>query len=198
MPATIVVVLDDQAAREAAERALRVAGLDVATFTDSIIALEAIEKSGKTRIVVCPVTSGRGTLTGVALLRMLRRRQLISTGKSSIRAVLIGQPEDREYVEKVDEFLHAPFDPQGLVAAVQRLLQPGRATPLRITGGPIIWEGPSPARTRSVHAAPVRFSPRTDQLLREARWTIQRAAAVQQWRMSLRQPFETRPPVRPG
>ena len=77
MPATIVVVLDDQAAREAAERALRVAGLDVATFTDSIIALEAIEKSGKTRIVVCPVTSGRGTLTGVALLRMLRRRQLI-------------------------------------------------------------------------------------------------------------------------
>ena len=191
MPATVVVVLDGRTVGEAAVQALRSAGLDVATFPDSIAALDGIQTDSRIQLLVCPVTSGRGTLTGVALLRMLRHKRRMETGKNSLRAILIGQPGDREHVEKSDEFLTTPYDPKDLIAAATRLLRSGSAAALRMTGGAIIYDGERPIALPSSQLATVRFSPRTERLLRDAQRVLGRAGALQQWRMVTRRPFES-------
>src|SRR5689334_9800993 len=119
MPATVVVVLDDPERREAAVQALREAGLDVAAFDNSMAALIAIERDSRAHVVVSSVNAPAGKLGGVALLRMLRYKQLIVTGKSELRAVLVGRAEEREFVEDEDEFLYTAFDAKTVVAAVK-------------------------------------------------------------------------------
>jgi len=187
MPATVVVVLDDPQMRRAVLQALGEARLDVAAFDNAISALSAFEKDGKARIVVARASGPVGTLGGVSLLRMLRYRQIKVSGTSTLRAVLIGREQDREHVAGVDGLL-VSADPWTIAEAVRKLLKPRSSAELRVTRGPIIWEGP----IEVTQAAPQvsRFSPRTDQLLRDARWAIGRATTIRTWRMPVRQPFE--------
>ena len=189
MPATVVVVLDDRERRDAAVEALREAGLHVAAFDNSMSALIAIEQDSKARVVVSSVNAPAGKLGGVSLLRMLRYKQLVVGGKSELRAVLVGRSEDREFVEEADEFLYTAFDPKAVVAAVARLLKPRSAALLRIASGPIMWAGPALASTPTDETG---FSPRTDQLLREARRAAESAMVLQQWRLVRRPAFTAR------
>lgn len=192
MPAEVVVVFDDRERREAAVQALREAGLDVAAFDNSMSALIAIEQDSKARMVVSSVNAPPGKLGGVALLRMLRYKQLILNGKSELCAVLVGRAEDREFVEEGDECLYTAFDPKAVVAAVKRMLRPKSAVPLRMTGEPMIWEGLGSVAEPARQARETGLSSRTDRLLREAWRTIQHTAVLRQWRLVQRPAFAAR------
>ena len=144
MPAHVVVVLVEQQAREAAVQALRAAAIDVAAFAEPIAALDAIRQDSRARLVVCQTDFGPDRLNGIALLRMLRHKQLLMTGKSSLLAVLCGRPDEREHIDETD-VLCMTLDPPTIVAAVKTLLGPGGAVPLRMARNAIIWAG-APAR----------------------------------------------------
>ena len=101
MPAQVVVVLADRETRQAVVRALREAMLDAVAFENALSALAAFEKDSRARIVVANANGPAGTLGGVSLLRMLRYKQIKASGTSNLRAVLIGQPEEREHVAGV-------------------------------------------------------------------------------------------------
>lgn len=190
MPAKVVVVLDDLEMRRAVVRAIGEARLDVAAYDNAISALSALESDSTARIVVARAYGPVGTLDGVSLLRMLRYKQIKARGTSSLRAVLVGQPRDREHVAGVDGLLVVDPNPWAIAEAVQRLLKSGGSAALRITTGPIIWEGAISVVAPPAQAATRFFNPRTDRLIREAGKAIARSRSVQRWRMPTRRPFD--------
>lgn len=122
MPAPVIVVDDDQAMRGAAAAALRAAGVEIAAFDDPMTALEAIEKDSRARILISRTSFGPGKLHGLALARMLRRKQLVQDGKSSLRCIFIGPPEDLRHAVDEGEFMTMPLAPEALVQAVRKAL----------------------------------------------------------------------------
>jgi FixJ family two-component response regulator len=122
MPAPVIVVDDDQDTRGAAFGALRSAGLEVAAFDDPMTALDAIDKESRARVLVSRTSFGVGKLHGVALARMLRRKQLLQDGESSLRCIFIGEPGDLRHAADEGEFVAAPVAAQALVDAVRKAL----------------------------------------------------------------------------
>ena len=118
MPAPIIIVIDDQEARETARRALDAASFHVATFDDPIAALNAVEKDSSARVLVSLTNFGQGKLNGLALVRMLRHKQIVQDGKSSLRGVFIGPAANGHQAKKEGEYLPMPIDPNALVDAV--------------------------------------------------------------------------------
>lgn len=125
MPAPVIIVDDGQDTRDAALMALRAAGLDVTAFDDPMTALDAIEKDSRARVLVSRTSFGPGKLHGLALARMLRRKQLVQDGESSLRCVFIGPPEDQRHAADEGEFMPVPLVPQALVSAVRKALDGG-------------------------------------------------------------------------
>ena len=125
MPAPIVVVHSDRRQREAVLAALRSAGLEVAAFDDPVAALDAIEKDSRARVLVSRIDFGQGKLNGVALVRMLRHKQIMQDGKSALRAVFIGRRQNGHHALLEGDFVPVPIDLQALVGAVGKALAEG-------------------------------------------------------------------------
>jgi DNA-binding NtrC family response regulator len=71
----VIVVHDDDATRELATNALRDAGYEVTAFSSPMQVLDVMDAATPIRVMVTRVNFGTGTLNGVALARMVRRRQ---------------------------------------------------------------------------------------------------------------------------
>jgi DNA-binding NtrC family response regulator len=116
MPAPVLVVHDEQNARELAVSALREVFLEAVGFDDPMKALNAIEATSRVRVLVTRVTFGPGKLNGVALARMIRVK------RPGTKVVFVAREEYAPHTEGLGVFLPRPFNPDILVATVSRLL----------------------------------------------------------------------------
>jgi len=122
MPATIVIVHDNKRIRSAALLAIRAAGHDVTAFDDPMTALNAVEKDSKVRVLVTRIDFGPGRLNGVALVQMLRVKQITQDGRSSLRPVFLDQSENSHHAHGVGSFVATPLDAQTPVAIIASAL----------------------------------------------------------------------------
>ena len=186
MPAAVVVVHDEADTCEAILRALSEAGFDAVGFTNPIGALDAVEKDGELRVLVTRMSFGPGKLNGLALFRMLEHKR---PARSGLRAVFIGRADYRQDAEQDGAFLLRGAKPYVVVEAVRKQMKPDGAAPLRVATGPTLWEGAAPAMAPPAPVPVTAFTPRTRQLLEDARWAINRSAAVQRWQMPVQRCF---------
>ena len=118
MPATIVIVYDNNRVRCAAILAIRAAGHDVAAFADPMTALDAVEQNSRVRVLVSRIDFGPGRLNGVALAQMLRVKQITQDGRSSLRPIFLDRSDNRHHATGIGAFVPVPFDVPTLVAAI--------------------------------------------------------------------------------
>lgn len=118
MPAPVVVIHDDLALREQMVNALQALSTKVASFSDPMRALDALEAGGKARVLVTRIDFGTGRLNGVALARMVKLKQPM------VEVVFVGRPRNADHIKGIGEFIPLPLDPQTLVEAVRQRLVP--------------------------------------------------------------------------
>ncbi len=117
MPARIVMAHDDGAFVAAASDALRQAGYTIATFTDPMLALEALLGARSVELLITRIEFAPGKPNGVALARMGRAR------RSGMKVVFTALAKHAEHAEGLGAFLPLPVKVPDLVATVTRLLK---------------------------------------------------------------------------
>jgi DNA-binding NtrC family response regulator len=125
MPAPVVLVHDDRDFLGSAESALRAAGIEVATFSSSLAALEALEQASVAKVLVTRDNfAARGDPNGISLVLVARRR------RPALKAVILCGPEAVQFGAGVGSILEEPVAPAEIVAVVTTLLAEGEgATP---------------------------------------------------------------------
>ena len=123
MPATVVIVHDDNTLAAQTKAALEQKGLDVAVFTDPMAALPALEHARSADLLITRVNFGPGKPHGVSLALMARNR------RPKIKVLFVTRPENRQHTEGLGELLPAPAPVEDVIAAAERLLS-GKAVPL--------------------------------------------------------------------
>jgi DNA-binding NtrC family response regulator len=83
MPARIVLAHDDPSFVADTVKALRAAGYEVAAFTDTMLALDALETARRVEVLITRVRFAAGMPNGVALSRMARVKR--PGGRSVVR-----------------------------------------------------------------------------------------------------------------
>jgi DNA-binding NtrC family response regulator len=116
VPARIVLVHEDAQFVEKISSGLTLAGYHVATFTDSMDALAALEDSKTAELLISGVRFGLGRPNGVSLARMARLK------RPKIKILFTDPPEFAEHTEGVGDFMPLPADFLVLRRAVERLL----------------------------------------------------------------------------
>ena len=116
MPARIVVVQDDVAFLAAIEAALRAEGHDVAGFSSSLLAWDALTASNRVEVLVTRIRFPPGQPHGVALSRHTRAH------RPAVRVLFTALPELQVHTEGLGAFLAVPVSPADIVTAVSRLL----------------------------------------------------------------------------
>jgi DNA-binding NtrC family response regulator len=119
MPARVVVVHDEPGFADQLAGALRLAGLDVATFVDPMVALDALEAASVIKVLITRVEFPPGKPNGVALARMTRIK------RPDVRVVFTADPEFAAYADGLGVFVPAPINTGDVVDIVGRLLIAG-------------------------------------------------------------------------
>jgi len=117
MPARIVLAHDDEAFVIAATVALRNAGYSIVTFTDSMVALEALLAARSVELLITRIEFASGKPNGIALARMGRAK------RPGMKVVFTARPEFAKDAEGLGAFLPLLADATDLVATVARLLR---------------------------------------------------------------------------
>ena len=116
MPARVVVVHDDPEFVARTATGLRVAGYDVATFTDTLAATDALDKAERiVEVLITRVLFPKGQPHGVALALMARMK------RPGVKVLFVARPDTRGFTDGVGEFLPAPVATADIVAAVERI-----------------------------------------------------------------------------
>ncbi len=116
MPAPIVVAHDDAETLLDIASALRDAGYEVAHFTSSMEALDALEKAVTVRLLITRFTFPAGQPNGVSLAQMTRYR------RQGVKVLFVGDPRNAEHAEGVGEFLAAPTTAHQVLEMARTLL----------------------------------------------------------------------------
>jgi DNA-binding NtrC family response regulator len=116
MPAQIVVVHDDSEFLDRIVTALRTAGYDVASFTDTMAATNALEQAHLMDMLITRVRFPAGMPPGPALARMTLVK------RPGVRVLFVGDPANEGFTEGVGEFLPTPTTAAEVVAMVERML----------------------------------------------------------------------------
>ena len=116
MPARVVIVHDDPGFVDQLVGALRLTGLDVATFIDPMIALDALEAAATIKVLITRVEFPPGKPNGVALARMTRNK------RPDVRVVFTADPQFAAHAEGLGVFVPAPINIADVVAIVGRML----------------------------------------------------------------------------
>jgi DNA-binding NtrC family response regulator len=123
MPARIVMAHDDEEFVIATTVALRNAGYTIVTFTDSMLALEALLEARSVELLITRVEFAPGKPNGIALARIGRGK------RSGMKVVFTALPEYANHAEGLGAFLPLRVDVADLVATVMRLLRDDAAEP---------------------------------------------------------------------
>ena len=99
---------------------LRLAGYDVAAFSDPMAALEALEASERPKMLITGVEFGPGKLHGIGLARMARRK------RAKLQILFVGHPDFVEYAEGVGKYMALPVSIPEIVDVVRDLLEFGQ------------------------------------------------------------------------
>jgi len=120
MPATIVLVHEDAAFRAAVSHELRQKGLDdVAEYADALAAMDALAEARRIELLITAIDFGPGRSNGGSLVRMVRSR------KSSVAAILVGNPEHYPLVEDLGICVPPEIEPSELIPlALEQLRRP--------------------------------------------------------------------------
>ncbi len=118
MAAKILVIDDSLMVRQLVGRALRGAGFAIVEATDGVDALEKLEASPDTSLVVCDVNMPR--MNGIEFLQ-----QIVKNG-NTVPVVMLtteGQPELIQQARSLGAkgWIVKPFKPELLVAAAKKL-----------------------------------------------------------------------------
>ena len=116
MPASVIVVHDDPAFLDDTVSVLRHAGYDVAGFSQSPAALDALEAAQRVEILVTRVLFPQGTPHGVALARMARLK------RPGIKVLFLVRPDLVSHTEGVGDALLLPVTADEVVAKVRAML----------------------------------------------------------------------------
>jgi len=116
MPARIVVVHDHPAFVASIASALRTAGYDVATFADTMTAIDALDRAQDIDMLITRIGFPPGQPHGVALGKMARVK------RRGIKVLFVGMAERLEHTQGVGEFLAAPITARDVVAMVGEML----------------------------------------------------------------------------
>jgi len=117
MAAHTVIVHDEPAFLHGAAGALRLAGYDVAAFTDPMDALAWLE-ADRTELLITRVRFGEGKPHGISLGLMAKNRQ------PGTKVLFMALPEYAGAASDVGTVLISPVCVSDLVHAVDRLLKP--------------------------------------------------------------------------
>ncbi len=120
MPASVVVVHDDPAFLEASSAALQGAGHEVASFTDPMVALNAIEAARRVEVLVTRVIFPEGKPNGVSLALVGQ------TKRPGLKVLFVADRKFKRHTEGIGEFIPHPVELSSLVEAVTRLVQESR------------------------------------------------------------------------
>jgi DNA-binding NtrC family response regulator len=120
MPARVVVVHDDPDFGMAVGVALKAAGYEVATFPDSMDAMDALYAASRIEVLVAGGSFAPGAPTGAALARAAWSR------RPRIRVLFMTRSDLVLFTEGTGELLGAPVEIASIVEAVQRILPPSR------------------------------------------------------------------------
>lgn len=116
MPARIVLVHDSPEFMNRAADAFRGTGLEVTTFSDPMIALDALEAAQAVDLLVTRIQFPAGKPNGISLVNVARNK------RPALKALFIAHPEYAEHVEGRDMYLQTPVQIPDLVDAVHRAL----------------------------------------------------------------------------
>ncbi len=101
MPARIVVVHDDPAFMTALGAKF---GAEIATFTDPIRALMALEKAASVAFLVTRLQFTSSQPLGLSLARVTR------AARPDVRVIFTGKPGHEDYARGLGEFIPEPVD----------------------------------------------------------------------------------------
>lgn len=118
MSAKVLVIDDSLMVRQQVSRALAGAGFTIVEATDGVDALQKLESSPETRLVVCDVNMPR--MSGIEFLEQLNAK------RAAVPVVMLtteGQPEliQRAKALGAKGWIVKPFKPDLLVAAAKKL-----------------------------------------------------------------------------
>lgn len=116
MPARIVLVHDNPDFLARAEAAVRAAGYDVATYSSSLAALDALEAAQTVELLITRVIFPEGSPHGVLLARIAHRMM------PNLKVLFVGQPEQRDHTDEIGEFMPAPVTVAELVDRLSEIL----------------------------------------------------------------------------
>ncbi len=116
IPADIVVVHDDPVFLDHMVSALRRTGHDVAGFSQTPAALDALEAAQRVKILITCMVFPEGTPHGVALGRMARLK------RPGIKVLFIARADLASHAEGVGEVLAMPVTADEVVAKVRTML----------------------------------------------------------------------------
>jgi DNA-binding NtrC family response regulator len=117
MPARIVIIHDEQDFADSLTVALRLAGHDVATFTDPTAGLDALDEARHVELLITRAYFPPGQPNGVSLARMARYK------RPGIRVVFAALPEFAEYTDGLGEFVALPASVPDVMHVALRLLE---------------------------------------------------------------------------
>jgi DNA-binding NtrC family response regulator len=116
VPARIVLVHSDSDFNIAATVALTVAGYDVASFSDPVMALDSLDTARTVEVLITRMRFGPDKPNGFVLARTARRM------RPDIRVLFTAQAEFAQFAAGLGDFIAAPITPTDLVEGVRRLL----------------------------------------------------------------------------
>jgi DNA-binding NtrC family response regulator len=116
MPARVAVVHDDPIFLNGTVSALKRAGYDVASFSQSMAAISALDTQQRVDILITRVGFPEGTPHGVALALMAR------TKRPGLKVLFTARPEMARHTEDIGEVLVAPVTAEGVLAKVREML----------------------------------------------------------------------------
>jgi DNA-binding NtrC family response regulator len=116
VPAQIVVVHDDPNFLDGVLTALRIAGYEVALFTDSMSATHALRDARLIKVLITRIRFPEGTPHGLTLARSALLRC------PGLKVLFVAAPATQDLAERLGQFLPMPVRPAKVVRMVERML----------------------------------------------------------------------------
>ena len=112
MPARVVLVHSDPEFARDAEQALRAAGHDVIAFSESLPALNALEKAQRVDLLITRFRFSPGNPNGLSLALMARSR------RPGVKVVFTARPNDQHHAEGIGWVVVHPIGVSDLLRIV--------------------------------------------------------------------------------
>lgn len=116
MPARIVIALSDRTLGDSVTAMLRTAGADVTAFTNTTLALSALERAVSVEVLITGLDFPAGQPNGVSLANLARAR------RPEIKTVFVGSEDLASFTAGLGQFVAQPVSAGRLAGVALALL----------------------------------------------------------------------------